>query len=660
MKKEWLKNVNLIATLIFYLTFLFCEITYKILIFGWSNIWQIQTLNLLLSLLPLSILLSLLTHLFSEKKNRIHTVTILFLIGVWYSLEFVFKKIFNTFFCLVLFGLSDQALAFTGTAIIETLKNSYGILLFFIPYIIIMFFRHRLYLEQFSKKTIIHSLIAIILSCFIFTISLNTNRDFTNSAYELYYATENDSLNTEKLGIVLSTYLDFKRTFLKHNPEVTIDIDQTNEPETTTDYSTEPTYSLNTTDIDFNALAANETNSTLKSMNTYFANDSGTYHNEYTGYYKDKNLIVIMGESFNTIAIDSELTPTLYKMANSSFVFNNFYTPINLSTIGGEFQDLTSLFANLSDLNNYWRKGTNTYPYGLGTVFNNLNYTTHAYHANYGNFQDRNVYLKSMGFNDFLYRGNGLEKRMNCNIWPQSDLDLVDATYTDWINEDHFLTYYVSVSGHMPYTLSGNAMSKKNKDLVANLNLSNDAKYYLAANIELDRAVASLISNLEAAGKLDDTVIAIIPDHYPYSLDLDTINELSKYTRDDTIEINHSSLILWNNKTPTINIDKVASQIDFIPTLYNLFGIKYDSRLFMGKDILSSESGLAFFNNRSWITAEGRYYASSNTFVPNEGKTIPDNYLSSINKTVSNRINMSKLIIEENYYDYLGINKNNQ
>ena len=213
------------------------------------------------------------------------------------------------------------------------------------------------------------------------------------------------------------------------------------------------------------------------------------------------------------------------------------------------------------------------------------------------------------------------------------------------------MVYYVSVSGHMPYSLSNNNMTKRNWDKVKDLDLSNDAKGYLAANIELDKALESLINKLDESGKLDDTVIALVADHYPYAMELDTINELSTYKRDGIIEVNHNNLIIWNNKMETVNVDKVASQLDFIPTIYNLFGIEYDSRLFMGKDILSTEPGLAFFANRSWVTDKGRYYASSNNFVSKDGESVTDDYVSNINKIVANRINMSKAIIENNYYE---------
>lgn len=643
MKKEY-KIINLF--LVIYFTLLYMELMFKILVFGISSIFSMSIFKIIIFLIPLSVLLTIMCKLFRKRKvNFIIYLVIFFIIGAWFSGSFVFKKVFNTFFSISIFKLSDQALAFKGTVVLEIIENIYGILLMFIPYILVIIFNKKINFHHVNKRNLIEYLILFVIYIPLFYLGIYSS----DEANKLWYKIDNHALNVEKLGVSAATYLNIKREIFGFEEDFDFEnvyIDDNEDDDT----PEEIVYGYNTLDIDFDNLINSETNNTVKSMHEYFKNEVGTQKNKYTGMFEGKNLIVIMAESLNEIAIREDLTPTLYKLTNSGFVFNNFYTPVNLSTIGGEFQDLTGLFANLSDLSRYWRKGTNYFPFGLGAVFNNLNYNTRAYHANYGTFQDRNVYLKSIGFDYFLYRGNGLEDLMNCNLWPQSDLDLINSTYNEWINDEHFMTYYVSVSGHMPYTLNGNNMSKKNWDLVKDLNLSDEAKGYLAANIELDKMVESLINKLTEVGKLDDTVIAIIPDHYPYDLDMDVINELSTYEKDSVIEVNHSSLIIWNNKMETVEVDKVASQLDFIPTLYNLFNIEYDSRLFMGKDILSDTEGIAYFTNLSWVTNKGRYYASNNKFVPNEGVEVSDDYVESVKKIVSNRINMSKKIIDTDYY----------
>ena len=192
-------------------------------------------------------------------------------------------------------------------------------------------------------------------------------------------------------------------------------------------------------------------------------------------------------------------------------------------------------------------------------------------------------------------------------------------------------------------------MSRKNQSLVSDLPYSTDIKAYLASNIELDRALEKLIEDLEASGKLEDTVIALVADHYPYDISLEHINEIAG-NRDSTIEINRSHFILWNSEMEETKITKVGGNMDVLPTILNLFGLDYDSRLIMGKDLLSNSYGLVIFADSSWISDMGRYYASSKKFVANEGVVVPEDYVKNINQVVSNRIRLSKLIIEKDYY----------
>ena len=159
-------------------------------------------------------------------------------------------------------------------------------------------------------------------------------------------------------------------------------------------------------------------------------------------------------------------------------------------------------------------------------------------------------------------------------------------------------TLEVSVTNKEKYK---NYIANKNWDLVKDLPYSDKAKCYMATQIELDKAVEQLINRLEEAGKLDDTVIIISGDHYPYGLTLDELNELSDYEKDDTFEKHRMSLLIWNNqmKQP-VKVEKVASSLDIIPTVLNLFGIEYDSRLLIGRDILSDSDKKARYDQFGW------------------------------------------------------------
>lgn len=643
--------INLIF--ITFLNLVSLEFLFKWLVFGFSSIFKINNLFLLIFLFPISGIIVFISHITkSSKKNKIIYFLILGLLTIWYAIALIFKKVFNTYFCLSLFGLSDQAIAFSQTAIIEILKNIIPLLILFLPFILSFLYSKYFDFSKPNNKKSIINLLTILLSIIVLNIITYQTKDKENSLYSKFHGLNNNALNVETIGVLPAFYLDFKDIVMNNHKDIEIEIPSIDEDNNQNEEErpNEETYSYNILDIDFDNLVSNEKNKTILNMHKYLKSDKGTLKNEYTGLFKDKNLIVITAESLNTIGIWADVTPTLYKLATEGFNFTNFYTPINLSTIGGEFQNLTGLFANLNDLNKYFRKGTNYFPFGLGTTFKNSGYDVKAYHANDAYFQDRNVYLKNMGFNYFKAKNTGLEKLMDCNKWPQSDEEMLNVTIPEYLNSDKFLTYYVSVSSHMPYSKNGNAIVNKNWSLVKNLDYSEEAKGYLASVIELDKAVSSLIKSLEENNKLDDTVIAIIPDHYPYSLSLNAINELSDYKRDDTIEVNHNTLIIWNTKTPGVTINKTASQLDFLPTIYNLFDVAYDSRLFMGKDILSSELGLVYFQNKSWVSDKGTYLASQDKFIPKDGVSVDDEYVDNINKTVANRMRLSKLIIENDYY----------
>ena len=100
-----------------------------------------------------------------------------------------------------------------------------------------------------------------------------------------------------------------------------------------------------------------------------------------------------------------------------------------------------------------------------------------------------------------------------------------------------------------------------------------------------------------------------------------------------------------------VDVDKYCSSLDIMPTLANLFGLPYDSRLVMGRDILSDAPGLVIFSDYSFLTDRGAYRAGSDTFTPWDGSEEPDyDYVRAILTDVTNRFAYSRLILEKDYY----------
>jgi len=643
-----MKKVSVI--LVYLVSFIYMEFLYKIFIY--DNIFRISIINMLLFLVPFVLLLGILTRLFKDSKwNKIVFIVIMIIISVWFCAQYVVKDYFDFYISLSTFEVADQLGDFASKGVIETLKRIPGIILFFLPLILSLIFNKYINFKPCKRKKSLAIFCIVLLTYVMYLLSLNINRNKAYSSYALYYNVNDVSLNMENFGVLNTFIIDLKRAVFGFEEKIIINTGLNGNVNNPQNNNHPVVYEYNNLDIDFNSLLENENDKQVKQLHEYFSRDTGTLKNEYTGIFEGKNLILFMAESYNEIAVDKTLTPTLYKLVNSGFVFENFYTPTIYSTIGGEFQELTSLYAQSTSILSKFRSGNIIFPQGIGNVFNDLNYSTYAYHNNSYAFQNRNKYLKSLGFDNFKACYNGLEKLINCKEWPQSDVAMIEATYSDYINEDDFMVFYATVSGHSSYNW-GNAAARRNKEeyMKVGLPYSEGPASYIAAQMELDKALELLIQKLDEAGKLEDTVIALVGDHYPYELTIDQINEVSSYKRDAVVTVNKSNFILWNSEMDTVKISKVGSQLDVIPTIYNAFGIDYDSRLFIGKDILSTEGGLAIFGNRSWVTDKGTYFAASGKFVPVDGVEVEDDYVKSINQIVNNKITMSKLIIENNYY----------
>lgn len=431
----------------------------------------------------------------------------------------------------------------------------------------------------------------------------------------------------------------------------------------------------NVLDIDFEGLAAGESDETLRAMHQYFASKSPTNQNEYTGYFQGKNLILITAEAFCPSVIDPELTPTLYRLSHEGFVFENYYQPDwTQSTTGGEFAVMTGIIPT-------WIGGSSlsfrvsahdAMPVALGWQFSKLGYHALAYHNNTYTYYGRDETHPNLGY-EYHGIGNGLE--LKSNLWPCSDLEMMEATVDGYVqdyveNGTPFHTYYMTVSGHCNYNWTGNAMSRKNQAIIQAKypNASEQVQAYLACNLELEYAMEYLVEQLEEAGIADDTVIALTADHYPYALvegDKDYYNELAGTNNSERDTSRYrNTFILWSGcMDQPVVVDTPCSSIDIVPTLSNLFGLEYDSRLYSGRDIFatnyqanqySSNMPLVVFANKgygsSWITAAGTYEASTGTFTPREGVTVDENYVSQVSRLVSAKYTYAKLVIERNYY----------
>ena len=292
---------------------------------------------------------------------------------------------------------------------------------------------------------------------------------------------------------------------------------------------------------------------------------------------------------------------------------------------------------------------TNWLPFSFGNQFRAMGYTTRAYHDHTYTYYSRNKSHPNLGY-DYKGVGNGLNIKV---MWPESDVDMMNATLDTVLADEHFMTYYLTVSGHLEYNFFGNCMAMRNEEAVAELDLPEAARAYLACNIELDKAIGVLLQKLEETGHDKDTVIMLAPDHYPYGLDSESLNALAGKELDQ-FSMYQSCFLIWSaDMENPIVIDKPVSSLDILPTVSNLFDLEYDSRLMMGTDMLSDTQSPVIFQDHSWLTAYGRYNAAADHYTPIIATGSDDYYVSSINRQVDQKFTYSKLILRKDFFRHL-------
>lgn len=589
-------------------------------------------------------------NLFKEKANKIVTSVLVSFFTIFFVAQFIYNQFYHSLISVYsIFHGTGQVMQFMSSILDVAKENWYVLILLILPLIVyfVLFVRKVFCFEKiyWKKKLVLASSILAghiwILTSFVL---LDDNSIYSNK--RLYFDTHAPVLTTSKMGVLTMMRLDIQRSiFGFEEKEYEIELEEVEDEQE--ESPSEIKYEDQVLEIDFDKLISEEADEEIKKMHEYFKNQTPSKKNEYTGMFEGKNLIVFVAEAFSELAIDKELTPTLYKLYEEGFQFTNFYTPLfPVSTADGEYMTDTSLIPkegvwSLARLTGHYM------PYSYANVFENLGYTSQAYHNNTATYYNRNSYIEAMGYDSFKACRAGLD--INCKIWPQSDYEMIEKSIDDYINDEQFLAYYMTVSGHLEYTRIGNMMVSRNWSKVKDLELSEKAKSYLACNIELDKAIEYLIKRLEEAGKLEDTVIAISGDHYPYGLTLSEINELSDYERDANFEVHHMPFLIWNSEMEEAVVsDKYSSSLDVLPTILNLFGVEYDSRLLMGRDILSTSSGMVIFSNRSFITEKGRYNALTKKFE--EKEEISDNYVNQISAIIYQKFKYSALVLEKDYY----------
>lgn len=646
----WLKNL-----LLFCLTGVYVELCLHLCVFGSMD--RYAGYPVLFGLLGGA----LCTLVVSSLPKVLRQITGVFLVAAQVLLaevQLVYHCIFGDFMPVSQIGMGGNVVVnFNSQLLYGIRQNLLKILLLLLPLIAVILClalrRGQALKLRLRWKQTMASFAVLLALLLTVTGLMYVGRDNAFSVYRTFtnVNTSTDS-SYKKIGMLATTAQELRYMLFSGSGSIMITPSSLNMSDVPRTYSSNSYNVIES--IDFTALADSTDSDILKATDEYLSNATPTRKNNYTGLLKDYNLITICAESFCPWFISEELTPTLYKLSHTGILFENYYGTFQSVTTNGEYTMCMGLYPDMSRTktdSSFNVAGTNYLPFCLGNALKGMGYQAWGYHDYIGDFYNRNITHANMGYT-FKAADSGLAMKID---WPSSDLEMMEASVDDYINSgEPFHAYYMTFSGHYQYNWD-NAMSAKNRDAVKDLPYSEPVKAYIGCNLELEYALEYLMQRLEEAGVADKTCIVLTNDHYPYGLTEDEYNELAGQTLDTTFEKYRNSFICYvPGLSENIVVDEYCSTADILPTLLNLFGVDYDSRLLAGTDVLSSGIHAAVLSDKSFLTKTFRYDAGTETVIPaDENTTVSGKLAEAYRLYVDSRFQLSGNILNSDYYAHV-------
>ena len=569
-----------------------------------------------------------------------------------YGSQIVYHFIFGTLYSAAMVSQGGEAMTNFWRELLAAMGDHFPWLIaLLVPLALRIFLRKGLKGELRAKGRIV--LLALAVALFALTRADIRQTGTEMFSDEDYYRSREiaTNQNVQRFGLLTTIRLELTRH--AKTEEQDYYIPEETQGENPAQEPAEVRY--NVMDIDFDALNAMTEDKKLLAINDYCSKVTGTNQNEYTGMLKDYNLIVMCAESFSPAAIDKDLTPNLYKLTQQGIIFNNYYNTFPNTTTDGEYALMQGLYpdAGRSKAVSSLYASRNSYlPFTLGNVFQSQRgVESFGYHNYRGSYYGRSESHPNMGYT-MKFAGDGMTFTTN---WPASDLEMMEQSIDDYIGKEPFHAYYMTFSGHYKYDIGTNEMAKRNWDQVKDLPYSSNAiKAYLSCNIEFDKAIGYLMERLEQAGVADRTAIVIAGDHFPYGLKDSEYAELIGHDIDGFSKYK-STLIFWvGGLEENIAVDEYCCNVDVLPTILNLWGFEYDSRLLAGTDVFSDGTHAAVLVDKSFLTDKVWFNASTGEIryqVPES--EIPEGYVENMNQLIATRFSISADILNTAYYNFV-------
>lgn len=663
--KNLLKN-NLIKNyMILVVFFSLLEISFRLI--SGISLNNIALLRIFIGVNFVSILLSFILSWFNKLISKILVLLVSFALSAYTFFQIGFNNFIGVYASVntksQLGAVKDYIIDFFAS-----FKGTYY--LAFIPFILLIIY--YLFLDKLTEKRIdkrfplktnimfepgirtITSILVLTFTGFLYYTSLDAsfmqNKLQTISNKELFAYPSIASTTINQFGVLGFGFLDIKSTMVEAPSKVIYTAFENNGKDNS---NTESKREIDDTILD--EIIKNEKNTTLNNINNYIKNKDITDYNSHTGMFEGKNVIVIMMESTNDIIINKDLYPNFYKLYSEGISFKNNYSPRNSCATGNnEFSGMTGLYTiqNNCTANIF---SNNTYFTSIFNIFKNAGYRATSMHDYTEQYYVRNIIHKNLG-SEAYYNANDLNIKYynEYKNWA-SDEDFMNAAMDITLNDTSdkpFMLWLTTVSGHQPYKVSS-VEGDKYLSITEGTDYSMEVRRYMSKLKTFDNGLGILLDKLKASGKLDDTVIVMYGDHYPYGLKNKDISSVLTYDLDD-YEVERVPMVIYNSTIKSEVVEKYSSYINLTPTLANLFNLDYDPRYYMGTDVFSDDYlNMVAFADGSWKNADVYYNASSGSVKYYTSNEYTTDELIRINNIVTNRMQISESIIRNNYFNYL-------
>ena len=663
--KNLLKN-NLIKNyMILVVFFSLLEISFRLI--SGISLNNIALLRIFIGVNFVSILLSFILSWFNKLISKILVLLVSFALSAYTFFQIGFNNFIGVYASVntksQLGAVKDYIIDFFAS-----FKATYY--LAFIPFILLIIY--YLFLDKLTEKKIdkrfplktnimfepgirtITSILVLTFTGFLYYTSLDAsfmqNKLQTISNKELFAYPSIASTTINQFGVLGFGFLDIKSTMVEAPSKTIYTAFENNGKDNS---NTESKREIDDTILD--EIIKNEKDTTLNNINNYIKNKDITDYNSHTGMFEGKNVIVIMMESTNDIIINKDLYPNFYKLYSEGISFKNNYSPRNSCATGNnEFSGMTGLYTiqNNCTANIF---SNNTYFTSIFNIFKNAGYRATSMHDYTEQYYVRNIIHKNLG-SEAYYNANDLNIKYynEYKNWA-SDEDFMNAAMDITLNDTSdkpFMLWLTTVSGHQPYKVSS-VEGDKYLSITDGTDYSMEVRRYMSKLKTFDNGLGILLDKLKASGKLDDTVIVMYGDHYPYGLKNKDISSVLTYDLDD-YEVERVPMVIYNSTIKSEVVEKYSSYINLTPTLANLFNLDYDPRYYMGTDVFSDDYlNMVAFADGSWKNADVYYNASSGSIKYYTSNEYTTDELIRINNIVTNRMQISESIIRNNYFNYL-------